>query len=602
MHNHNPFFGYSLTVGDTPGNPFLIYTAEDLEKYISITGHLQRYYRLENDIDCSGQDFTRIEKFYGVLDGNGYTLSNFNISQSYTIYPAESGDYYHVSWIRDNYGTIKDIYFKNAVCSDIDIEESRRDVGFLTWRNYGTIERLMIDGNLELYGNTFNFVYSFINYGTISNCWSDVYAYNYTGGDETVEAAGFIYWNYGTITNSGYSGRSFNYSPTLVNSIYRYGNTKNCPIYSDFGTITGFYYYDPSAPDVGTWVDENPGTSLSDMALQATYDGWDFDSVWVMDEYYGHPVLQQFVLTRDDTILGDGTEESPFLIDTIEKLQQMTYHNVNANFEIIGYYKLTAQIDASNTLYWRCGNGFLPIGVRPESESQEFNSCNDIDFNGDGYTIDSLHFARRSDGVTSRGAGIFYNVDRYSSVHDFAVTNVFGYYYHERDNDGILCYGFGISLNGGANFNRIYLHGSAIIRDDGMISGCGIIANSSYNLDINDCKIELFISGNNGYAESIRCGLVGDGDSTAYIRRCLNISQTNVSSSYNAPMDGQNRAAADHYIDCYYDEDVLAPDFALTQATGLTTANAKLQESYSNWDFDTVWTIDGDYPYLRVIR
>ncbi|MFH2117318.1 MAG: hypothetical protein ABII85_04645 [Bacillota bacterium] len=61
-----------------------IYTVDDLESIES--GY---YYRLMNDINLTGVSWTPIENFYGVFDGNGYTISNLSIVKTYedqTVY------------------------------------------------------------------------------------------------------------------------------------------------------------------------------------------------------------------------------------------------------------------------------------------------------------------------------------------------------------------------------------------------------------------------------------------------------------------------------------------------------------------------------------
>lgn len=61
----------------------LLYTAEDLLK---IEAEDNRCFKLMNDIDCQGKTFTGIEKFKGIFDGNGYKISNINITSNNNCY------------------------------------------------------------------------------------------------------------------------------------------------------------------------------------------------------------------------------------------------------------------------------------------------------------------------------------------------------------------------------------------------------------------------------------------------------------------------------------------------------------------------------------
>jgi hypothetical protein len=64
----------------TAENPYLISTIADLQQVKSNTA---AYYKLANDIDATGFDFTPITGFSGTLDGAGFTISNLSIASSY---------------------------------------------------------------------------------------------------------------------------------------------------------------------------------------------------------------------------------------------------------------------------------------------------------------------------------------------------------------------------------------------------------------------------------------------------------------------------------------------------------------------------------------
>ncbi len=79
----NTFASGRLGTGSA-GNPYLITTAEDLAAFasyvnISTNGGLDRYFKLTDNIDCTGYSWTPIgdaaHPFRGTFNGNGYTIS-----------------------------------------------------------------------------------------------------------------------------------------------------------------------------------------------------------------------------------------------------------------------------------------------------------------------------------------------------------------------------------------------------------------------------------------------------------------------------------------------------------------------------------------------
>ena len=84
-------FGYScdnffdvLTGSGTPSDPIGVHTCDALELMESdSTG----YYQLNNDIDCVGSSFDGVtNNFYGSFDGQGYTISNLDVTGNSGIF------------------------------------------------------------------------------------------------------------------------------------------------------------------------------------------------------------------------------------------------------------------------------------------------------------------------------------------------------------------------------------------------------------------------------------------------------------------------------------------------------------------------------------
>ncbi len=117
------------------------------------------------------------------------------------------------------------------------------------------------------------------------------------------------------------------------------------------------------------------GMTTAEMKTRSTFTdaGWDFDDIWWMSEGQTYPVLR--------AIAGHGTEEYPYVIFNVDDLQNMRN-------DLSAHYILANDIDASETVGWNDGDGFLPIG----------NGINPFTggLDGNNYTINGLHINRPS--------------------------------------------------------------------------------------------------------------------------------------------------------------------------------------------------------------
>ncbi len=75
-------FPEKINGNGTSTSPYEIYTAQNLLSLVSSSSGT--YYKLMNDIDMSGVNFTPISEFKGILDGNHKTIKNLNISEKST--------------------------------------------------------------------------------------------------------------------------------------------------------------------------------------------------------------------------------------------------------------------------------------------------------------------------------------------------------------------------------------------------------------------------------------------------------------------------------------------------------------------------------------
>jgi len=331
---------------------------------------------------------TNADPFTGLFDGNGFSVHNLYINRPDANYVGLFGRY-------NSAGSISKLGLHNVNIT------GNSNVGAIAGRNEGTIA--------ECYAT-----------GTIS-------------GSSSV--GGITGYNYGSGSRIGLIMNSYNLadvqasaSTSRVGGITGYNNAakiKNC--YSA-GVITGnsasggLVGATSAAEVIGSfWNIETSGQNSSAgggagvqtwkmiLVNYFTSAGWDFETIWGIDEYESYPWLK-----RNKQI---PTPPFPVEIYTIQDL-----YNVRENLS--GYHKLMNDLDFNdNASYaqeegWEAyktsmtsGNGFLPIG----DNTNPFTGY----FDGNGHTISNLFINRPGTDYV----GLFGNITNLGSVKNLGVLD-----------------------------------------------------------------------------------------------------------------------------------------------------------------------------------
>ena len=142
-------------------------TAADLRQFRT---NKDGYYKLTRDIDLGGAVWnpacTGVGPFLGVLDGNGYRISNFVLS-----YPTMTDG--KMGLLGANQGTIRNLHLTDVT---IRTNEQTNAVGAFTAENFGTIENCRVAGTLEAAEGAITCGGAICgkNNGKIINCTSDL--------------------------------------------------------------------------------------------------------------------------------------------------------------------------------------------------------------------------------------------------------------------------------------------------------------------------------------------------------------------------------------------------------------------------------------------
>ena len=153
---------YAKWIKSTP-----IYDAEDLNK---IAANPSGNYHLVSNINMKGADWTPIETFSGILNGNGYRIYNFNLRNSGV----------DLAFIIRNEGTIKDISFSNIEISDVIENDKSCSVAVVCAYNAGrltgvSVEKVSMLVNISNHNINNNLIIGGIvgeNSGSIISCSS----------------------------------------------------------------------------------------------------------------------------------------------------------------------------------------------------------------------------------------------------------------------------------------------------------------------------------------------------------------------------------------------------------------------------------------------
>jgi predicted outer membrane repeat protein len=233
----------------TPNNPYLIYTAEEINEIGLHQEDWDKHFKLMADIDLSSYTGTafniigidQMRSFTGVFDGNGHTISNL----SYTL----------TSYRTQNIGLFGYVEGPNAEIKNLGMINPNRDtrardnIGSLAGYNSGKITNCYVQGG-SFMGNERVGGLVGVNAGTITNCYSTS---SVVGGDQV---GGLVGLNSGSIADCNSSGDVsghwwigglVGYNTGTITNCYSTGTVSNTGYYigglvaSNGGTITNSY-------------------------------------------------------------------------------------------------------------------------------------------------------------------------------------------------------------------------------------------------------------------------------------------------------------------------------------------------------------------------
>lgn len=572
----------------TENDPYMITTVDQLNE---VRNHLNAYFELGGDIDLDVAPYnagsgwepigTSSANFNGKLDGKGYKITGLYINR-----PAENE--VGLFGVTSSMAGIDKVKLEAAnVTGDSWVG------GLVGWNDGGNISESSVAG--EITGNQYvGGLVGANSWGIISDSYAggEVKGSDHVGGLVGLNDGGNIYNSYASseVTGAGDVGG-------LVGS-------------NNSGTVTNSYW-DQEVSGQGQSA-AGEGKTTEEMRQQATFSGWDFDNTWVIEEGKIYPYFKWESGRAGAEIplwAGTGTENDPYVITTVAHLNQVRDH-LDAHFE------LGADINLDVAPYNKEA-GWEPI--------MSFNGKLD----GQGFKITGLYIDRSSEdtvglfGYTCNASEIF-NV-KLEEVNITGKDNVGGLVGY---NDGSIYYSSvsgkvqsdtnsgGLVGGNQGSINNSYSSGEVEGNDflGGLVGGNN---GGSINNSHSSSKVEGvdFIGGlvsintgsiNNSYASgdvTVSNSYVGGLVSSNYGGSISNSYASGKVTGYGYVGGLVSENLGGTVIKSYWDKDTTgrATSAGSKRSYGKSTTEMKQQATFSDWDFDNIWTIDEDvsYPYFR---
>lgn len=314
-----------------PEDPYIIQNAEQLN---NIRNYPTHYFEQKGNIDLQGyiEDNGWIpigrgsvtEQFEGSYNGNGYVIKNFTVNEPDAV---QIGLFSSLG---------SRAVLKNMILENVDME-GFRDVGALAGVSSGFILGCSAEGNIRGRENTGGLVGRLSHYETA--IYHSFFEGHVSGEDNVGGLAGMIHMHsyikncyvQGSVSGSVSIGGLLGHLDGEKIFIYRSYAAAIVEGEHQTGGLAGWNeqekaqikdsYYDI---DVSGQADTSKGLPRpsAEMKRKETFDGWDFDYFWSINDGKSYPYLS----IRVPFDGGSGTAMDPFLVSDGKQLHHIRYH------------------------------------------------------------------------------------------------------------------------------------------------------------------------------------------------------------------------------------------------------------------------------------
>jgi len=319
-------------VGSSASNPSPITTCEEFQ---NVSAHPGWFFRLENDIDCSGiSNFTAISDFGGAIDGQKHLIKNLRMVSS-----SDGNSNRGIFGTISKGANVSEVNFRN-----VNMYCSSTYCGGLSFTNAGTIEKSSITGTLNFPNCTSQCGgFAVYNQGLIAESYANLglgVQGSYAGLIAGHQVGGHIRdcYSMGSITASsggtigglvGLNQDQYSSGGDVANS-YSTARVTNSSVTGgligwqyDGSTISNSYWdIEATEEDAmcgtesgGSGCTDTNGLTTAQMKVGANFVGWNFEDVWAISPSVndGYPYLRDVPVFVQDasnpviTLIGDAS-------------------------------------------------------------------------------------------------------------------------------------------------------------------------------------------------------------------------------------------------------------------------------------------------------
>ncbi len=563
------------------GEEFDPYRLSDIEQFKFIDRVPDGYFSLNIDINASttknwndGKGFKPIQNFTGSFDGMGYAIDSLYINRP---------DQDSVGLFDITTGNVIDLGLTNVEII------GRDNVGSIAGFNDQLVERIYVTGSVSGINNVGGISGS--GFGVISNSYTDVIvqAENAAGG--LIGFANNVEYNFnytvGSVSSNGTAGPIIGEGQVDINA-WNYWNSSN--------NLDGY------TNNLGRPLE------LTEMRQQSNFEDFDFENTWEIIEGFSFPFLmsnQQKPLPGfiSPFSSGDGSILNPFQITSNQELNTVRFL-LNDHFILMNDLDITLDTQTADGAFWNSGKGWTPIGNRDNMFQGTFD--------GNGFKITGIKINHDAD-----FHGFFSFIGQHGVVQNITLDSL--------SVRGVNLVGGLVSQNYG-HISQVKIQGEII--GQGMSGGIA-------GVNKEGAIIEESISSGSVRSQYFNAGgLVGDnrGDisnsySTAKVRNSQFIGANgnvggligqgfngNLSNSFHKGELTSSRSVGGivgnnigtTFESVYWDSTASGTEYGAGDGIfngtfALSSVQMRDQNSFENWDFETVWVLqpNAEYPTLQ---
>ena len=313
-------------------------------------------------------------------------------------------------------------------------------------------------------------------------------------------------------------------------------------------------------------------------------------------------LAETFVSAENSFSSGDGSVENPYVITTPAQLN-LVRKGLSKHYVLGADIVFTEQDFAEGGAFYNSGNFWSPIGTSSTPFSGSFSGNGFAIFGLKIYTVGKVGALSVSGGDDGWSGDYIIGGGTVTTISP--TMGLFGY------NTGVikdLSVEIKLLYGRASNSRNMYV-GGVVGYNTGTVSGCYVFGNVHSGAATTTLTYSGLIVGYNnggninncysgGKVVGDYCGGIAGGSESGSITNCYSLSVGDSHKIFGGVL-GNNKDSATTLTNCYYDA-AKGKGVGIGQdtTTALTLEQMKNSETFKGFDFENVWTMDGERGYI----